>query len=404
MARTGRPSLPIGTAGNIRFERHGPKRVRARCRYRDTDGVTRNVEAWGTSQQDARGNLNEKLKVRKRTASEQEIGPESYVKDVVALWLKKLDDRVVAGKRSPGTARTYRVYVNSVVLPRMGELRVNEVSVSKVDSIIQEVAKNKGASAASSTRAVISGVMGLAARYDAIDANPTREAETIDKPAKTPARALTIDEVGLMRGKLRNDRKSRERDLCDFVDMLLATGVRIGEICAIRWDDLDLVGRTVKIRGVVVRVTGEGLLIKDYENSKTKHRTLVLPRWAVAMLLERQVSRMPNKWNVVFTSPRGLLRDPSNTNADLREILDKVVKDEEGNVVYPAMSQVTSHVLGRKTVLTLMDKAGLPASAAADQAGHSKVSMTQDNYFARKVLDTGAADVLDAALGPSESA
>jgi integrase len=401
LARTGRPPLPIGTAGSIRFERHGPKSVRARCRYRDTDGVTRDVEAWGTSQQDARGNLNEKLKLRKRTATAQDIGPDSYVKDVVALWLAKLDERVKAGKRSPGTARTYRVYIESAVLPRLGELRVREVTVSRVDAVIQHVAKENGPSAASTTRSVISGIMSLAARYDAIDANPTREAEAVDAPAKKPARALSLDEVGLMRGKIRNDRKSRERDLPDFVDMLLATGVRIGEVCAIRWDDLNLVERTVDIRGVVVRVKGEGLIIKDYENSKTKHRTLVLPRWAVAMLLNRQVSRMPNKWTVVFTSPRGLLRDPSNTNADLREVLDKVVKDDEGNVVYPAMPEVTSHVLGRKTVLTLMDKAGLPASAAADQAGHSKVSMTQDNYFARKVLDTGAADVLDAALGPS---
>lgn len=404
MGRTGRPSLPIGTAGNIRVEYCGPKKFRARCRFRDQDGVTRDVERWGTSKQDARGNLNQALKERKRTASEKDIGPDSYVKDVVALWLKKLDARVAAGKRSPGTARTYRVYADSIVLPRLGELRVREVSVSRVDTVIQDVAKDKGPSAASTTRSVISGVMSLAARYDAIDANPTREAEAIDAPAKKPARALTLDEVGLMRGKIRGDRKSRERDLPDFADMLLATGVRIGEICAITWDCLDLVNRTVDIRGVVVRVKGEGLIIKDYENSKTKHRTLVLPRWAVAMLLERQVTRMPNKWNVVFTSPRGLLRDPSNTNADLREILDKTVKADDGTVLYPPMPDVTSHVLGRKTVLTLMDKAGLPASAAADQAGHAKVSMTQDNYFARKVLDTGAADVLDAALGPSESA
>lgn len=401
MARTGRPPLPIGTAGSITVTQHGPKSYRARCRFRDTDGVTRPVEKWGTSKQDARGKLNQALKERKRTSNEQEIGPDSYVKDVVALWLKKLDARVAAGKRSPGTVRAYRIYVDSVVLPRLGELRVHEVSVAKVDAIIQDVAKSKGASAASTTRSVISGVMSLAARFDAIDANPTREADTIDRPDKKAARALTLEEVGIMRGKIRNDRRSCDRDLPDFVDMLLATGVRIGEVCAITWDCLNLADRTVEIRGVVIRVKGEGLTIKTYENSKTKHRTLVLPRWAVAMLLDRQVNRMPNRWNVVFTSPKGLLRDPSNTNADLREILDKEVKTEDGTVLYPSMPEVTSHVLGRKTVLTLMDKAGLPASAAADQAGHAKVSMTQDNYFARKVLDTGAADVLDAALGPS---
>jgi integrase len=54
---------------------------------------------------------------------------------------------------------------------------------------------------------------------------------------------------------------------------------------------------------------------------------------------------------------------------------------------------VTSHVY-RKTVATLMDGAGLSARQAADQLGHAKVSMTQDNYFGRKVARTGAAEVL----------
>jgi integrase len=183
----------------------------------------------------------------------------------------------------------------------------------------------------------------------------------------------------------------------------MATGVRIGEVCAITWDSLDLVNRTVEIRGVVVRVPGEGLIIKTHRSSKTTHRRFRLPRWAVGMLLERQVTRKENEWNAVFTSPRGMLRDPSNTNADLKELLMKDIRDADGNVLYPPMPQVTSHVLGRKTVLTLMDMEGLPARAAADQAGHAKVSMTQDHYYGRRTLDTGAADMLDRVLGPRPS-
>ena len=42
-----------------------------------------------------------------------------------------------------------------------------------------------------------------------------------------------------------------------------------------------------------------------------------------------------------------------------------------------------------------MDQAGLTARQAADQLGHAKVSMTQDNYFGRRVARTGAADLLE---------
>ena len=69
--------------------------------------------------------------------------------------------------------------------------------------------------------------------------------------------------------------------------------------------------------------------------------------------------------------------------ADLRTIF--------AAVGYPL---VTSHVY-RKTVAAVMDAGGLSARQAADQLGHAKVSMTQDNYFGRKVTRTGAADVLE---------
>lgn len=396
----GRPPLKIGSHGSITVTSEGEGRYRARCRFRDLDGVTRPVEKWGGSKQAARQNLHDALKERRRTSSENDIGPETKVKDLVALWVKSLEKKVAAGKRSPGTLRTYMVYVDTVVLKQLGELAVREVTVGRVDEVIQGVAASKGAGAAQSTRAVISGAMALAARHDAIDSNPTRDADTIDTPDKTPARALSLEEVALLRGKLRHHRKSTARDLPDFVDMLLATGVRIGEVCALDWDSLDLTNRTVQIRGVVVRVKGEGLIIKRYPGTKLKHRTLILPRWAVAMLTERRLTWKPNPWNVVFTSPMGLLRDPSNTNADLREVLDAELWDEaKETLLFPPMPWVTSHVMGRKTVLTLMDEAGLPARSAADQAGHAKVSMTQDHYFARKALDTGAADVLDATIG-----
>ena len=54
-----------------------------------------------------------------------------------------------------------------------------------------------------------------------------------------------------------------------------------------------------------------------------------------------------NKWLAVFTSPLGHLRDPSNTQADLRDVFDRVG--------YP---DITSHTF-RRTVATLMDQAGL---------------------------------------------
>jgi len=49
----------------------------------------------------------------------------------------------------------------------------------------------------------------------------------------------------------------------------------------------------------------------------------------------------------------------------------------------------------RKTAATILDEVGLSARVAADQLGHSQVSMTQDVCFGRKIVDPRAAAALD---------
>lgn len=89
----------------------------------------------------------------------------------------------------------------------------------------------------------------------------------------------------------------------------------------------------------------------------------------------------------LFPDSRGGWRDPSNTLRALRKA------HGDGDLAW-----VTSHAF-RKTALTMLDDAGLPARLIADQAGHSQVSMTQDVYMARKVGDARAAQALDRGLG-----
>jgi integrase len=102
----------------------------------------------------------------------------------------------------------------------------------------------------------------------------------------------------------------------------------------------------VEIRGTVVRIKGQDLQIKLKPKSRAGYRQLRLPTWAVKMLRRRQAEAIPNNWGVVFTSPTGLLRDPSNTQADLRDVFARLG--------YP---RVTLHVF-RKTAATLWTKQG----------------------------------------------
>jgi site-specific recombinase XerC len=110
---------------------------------------------------------------------------------------------------------------------------------------------------------------GLATRHDALEHNPVRDAGrlTPGKPKRVP-RALGVAEIRELRAWLNDDDKARERDLPDLVDMLLATGLRVGEALAPTWDAVDLSAGTVEVRGTVIRVKGQGLMIKAHQRPR----------------------------------------------------------------------------------------------------------------------------------------
>ncbi len=376
-----RPPIPLGTHGRIRVEQLGPKRHRARAKVRDHDGVVREIERTARSATAAENLVKEAVRDRGRAGHDGDITGESTVRALGELWLAEIDRSVTLGKRSPTTAQQYRYRYERHIRDGIGALRIRELSVSRLDRLVVQVQDHYGTAAAKTTRTVLSGMVGLAVRYDALDRNPVRDVGRIESAASS-ARALTVEQALELRAKIHADQRCRDWDLVDFTDFMLATGLRIGEASAVTWDGIDFDAMTVKVRGTVVRVKGAGLLIKT-PKSESGERDLELPSWAVAMLRSRQSTAAPNEWGVVFTAPAGGLRDPSNTQADLR-----VVFADAG---YP---WVTSHVY-RKTVATMMDHGGLTARQAADQLGHAKVSMTQDRYFGRKTAQTGAAALLE---------
>jgi integrase len=91
----------------------------------------------------------------------------------------------------------------------------------------------------------------------------------------------------------------------------------------------------------------------------------------------------PNPWGVVFTSPLGKLRDPNNTQADLREVFGRL-----------GYGWITSHVF-RKTAATAIDNASMSARVIADQLGQAQVSVTQDVYLGCKMASERATRALE---------
>lgn len=291
----------------------------------------------------------------------------------------------------------YRDTVERIVVPGLGGRRIQETTTSVLDRFLKVLAKDRPGQA-KQAKVVLSGMLGLAARHDAVRTNPIRDV-SMPRNKRKPVRALTVDDIEVLRRGValwqtdpHQRGPKRAPDLLDVVDFMLATGARIGELGAIRWSDVDLsaVRPTVTISGTVVRVSGQGLFRQPHPKSAAGFRTVTLRRFAVETLLRRQVMGYPNPHDVVFPSSTGTLRDPHNLRRQWRDARAAA-----------GFEWVVPHSF-RKTVATLIDRE-TGTRDAASQFGHSGTAVTAAHYVQRATIAPDMSEVLERLSGRGDS-
>ena len=188
-----RPPLPIGTYGNITAHTVAGGFC-AVTRFRDLDGVTRKVKRVGPTAAVAKNRLREELRDRARQGPTDGLTRDARFSTAAAEWLEGIDLLVSQGRRSPTTAQLYRLVLATHVEPGLGELRLRELTVPRLDRFVQTVQLHKGAPTAKLVRTVVSGVLGLAVRHGAIASNPVRDIGRIDAPPARAPRAWNREE------------------------------------------------------------------------------------------------------------------------------------------------------------------------------------------------------------------
>lgn len=368
-----RPPLPLGTWGKISRKKHANGRWRAATRYRDTDGITRTAEAWGTSGAAAERNLVTSFQERQAPTS-SEISRNTRLSELSDLWFDEIENNGRAGRR---TIDGYRDTYRRVIKPALAGLRLHELSTGRIDRFLKNVAADHPATARHS-KIVLTGMIGLAVRHDALHSNPVRDVGPI-KIATKDVKALSVKDVQKLRtviGRWQEDPthqgRPRATDLLDVLDIFLATGARIGEVLAIRWQDVNLHAEppTITISGTVVMEKGRGAYRQDHPKTKAGFRTMKVPPFAVQTLQRRHSAEQPKPEDMLFPSSTGTVRSPHNFRRQWR--------DARAGSPY---EWVTPHVF-RKSVATLIDQEYSSKQAAA-QLGHSGTAITEKHYIAK---------------------
>ncbi|WP_426520517.1 tyrosine-type recombinase/integrase [Diaminobutyricibacter sp. McL0618] len=381
-----RPPLPLGTWGRIARLQVEPKKWRARASFRDFSGHTGRLDAFGATGAAAERALEARLRERVMAVG-ADITADTKLRDLGKLWLAEIESSSLA----PQTIERYRIIVDKTISPSIGDVRVRESTVPTMDRYLKTLSAKTPATART-TKVVLSGMLGMAIRHGALlYGNPIRDVAR-QRSTVQEVRALSVDDVHTLRAGVRawvaepgQIGQRRSADIPDVVDILLATGARIGELVALRWDDVDLIAErpTVTIRGTAVSLPGVGMVRQDHTKSSSGFRTVTLPSFAVDTLLRRSVNASgDNQLNLVFPSARGTLRAPANIRRAWRDAR-----------AFAGFDWVVPHTF-RKTVATLIDNER-STQQAASQLGHSAAAMTARHYVQRAAIAPDVSDVLE---------
>lgn len=145
-------------------------------------------------------------------------------------WLTEVVER----RNRPGTVKLRRLLVKNHILPNLGTKRLSELSRKDIEDMHYSISTRYPV-AANRAVSTCSAILATAVRWGLLEQNV---ALNIEKNAEEGReRYLTPDEVKAVINALA---ESPAQDSADAVRLLIMTGARVGEVLAMRWEQLDL--------------------------------------------------------------------------------------------------------------------------------------------------------------------
>ncbi|MEI2811892.1 MAG: tyrosine-type recombinase/integrase [Nocardioides sp.] len=257
------------------------------------------------------------------------ITPETTVATLVGFWLQQL--RADARLEST-TINEYERVLRNLVVPSLGGARLRELTTKRIDAVLVEL-RAQSLNRQRKAKVVMGAMLDTAVEVGAVPVNPVRGSLSISRPAPDH-RSLTGAELESVRAavqawlsKERSGPKS-SGDIADIIEVMLATGARIGEVLALRWTDIDFGARVIDVNATIKTESGVG----TYRKPLPRPRLVALPESA-AMLLQSRRSTVPDNFlDAVFPTRNVTWQQVNNVERRWRQIrreagLERVTPD-----------------------------------------------------------------------------
>ncbi|VHA78459.1 tyrosine-type recombinase/integrase [Streptococcus pyogenes] len=289
-------------------------------------------------------------------------------KELSHLWLETYKLTV-----KPQTYDATVTRLNRHIIPTLGNMKVDKITASDIQMLINRLSKYYVNYTA--VRSVIRKVLQQGVLLGLIDYNSARDIILPRKQPNAKKKVKFIDPSDLKSflEHLETSQHKRYNLYFDAVlyQLLLSTGLRIGEACALEWGDIDLENGTIAIN----KTYNKNLKFLSTAKTQSGNRVISVDKKTLRILKLYQM-RQRQLFNevgarvseVVFATPTR-----KYFNASVRQsALDTRCKEA-------GIERFTFHAF-RHTHASLLLNAGISYKELQYRLGHANISMTLDTY------------------------
>jgi integrase len=229
------------------------------------------------SRRDAERALNQML-------SDADRSPDASIpnslKDLLDRWLD-----LVADDLSPTTLQGYRGLIRRRIVPALGLIQVRNLTATQLDTFYLALVRDAGLAPATvrQVHAIIRRALRQAVKWGWITSNPAANATPprVRRPDIAPPSLADVH-------KLITEADTTDPEFAPYLRVVVATGLRRGETCALRWVDLDVEAGTLLVEHSIIAVMGRGILEKDTKTHAAR-RIALDPQTIEVLIAHRQV-------------------------------------------------------------------------------------------------------------------
>jgi integrase len=231
----------------------------------------------------------------------------------VAELMKRFIEHCRVNDHAASTIETYEQKSNRYIVPRLGEMLIPKLRpahisewIARLRTVGNENGKPLSPKTVRNIYGLLHGALAWALDLELVGRNVCdNEAARPPKPSRSPAKALSDDEIGRLLIAAETTRWG------PFLTLALATGARRGELCALSWSDIDFEKATVTI----ARSLSQTKDCVELKGTKTgRVRRLSLSRLATEALSRQRAAQAQDKLlasgqyvdeGAVFANPKG---------------------------------------------------------------------------------------------------